>query len=387
MLNISFFLATFSSISWLIYSLRIINFQSISAGNSDALFQNMMTVLFPIAVVWGIFYIIRNHLTEQKVFHCLYNSLNQVKKSTDAVQEIGQALADSERETRNSFLLQEFNLLISDINEILSDIIKRSNSVSSAQLEHLWTRTAGGERWIMAKTFIEIIDFQRDFSQHLYTKALKDSLLKGSILEFVSRYSTLKTLLKANNSIIFYNIIEYGAIGKVFEILTPMAEKLEKEVHSPEKTSATKKFSPIPIETSPSFSSSEENLEFPSFLSQEEDKTPTLSSPIIESEPKTSEEIDAGLRAIREEILSPYPANEEQKIKAPSTPTISSFTQTQMALRSIKNQYPEEPKKAERKTPVISLDELEREINASPENNYDEYAYPFGAWLDGKKHK
>ena len=36
---------------------------------------------------------------------------------------------------------------------------------------------------------------------------------------------------------------------------------------------------------------------------------------------------------------------------------------------------------------IISLDELEKEIDASPDNNYDEYAYPFGAWLDDKNHK
>ena len=41
--------------------------------------------------------------------------------------------------------------------------------------------------------------------------------------------------------------------------------------------------------------------------------------------------------------------------------------------------------KNERKAPVISLDELEQEINSSPDNNYDEYAYPFGAWLNDKK--
>ena len=41
----------------------------------------------------------------------------------------------------------------------------------------------------------------------------------------------------------------------------------------------------------------------------------------------------------------------------------------------------------EKNKKIISLDELEKEIDASPDNNYDEYAYPFGAWLDDKNHK
>ena len=32
-------------------------------------------------------------------------------------------------------------------------------------------------------------------------------------------------------------------------------------------------------------------------------------------------------------------------------------------------------------------DELEKEINATPENNYDEYTYPFGKLFDDKKDK
>ena len=35
----------------------------------------------------------------------------------------------------------------------------------------------------------------------------------------------------------------------------------------------------------------------------------------------------------------------------------------------------------------LVVNELEKEIDASPDNNYDEYAYPFGAWLDDKNHK
>lgn len=388
MLNVSFFITAFSSIFWLIYSLRFLDFQKLSAGNSELLFQGVIIVLLPIALLWGIFSVIKSHITEQKVFYCLYNSLNQIKKDSDNVSEISQTLINNQTDLKNGFLFQEFNFLVSDINEILSDIIKRSNSVSSAQLEHLWSRTSGGERWIMAKTFIEIVDYQTEFSSHLYQKAQKDPLLKGNILEFCARYKTITTLLKNNNSEIFYNIIESGALGKVFDILKSISEKLS----SPNANTA---FVEKPIHQEkprPDFSTPlESSLEFPSFLSNpesssaEDDLPP--SSAKIEPTISHNEEIDEGLSAIRREILSPEPASEEKApIIEPVAPVITGFTQTQIALRDIKNSS-SKPEKEERKIPVISLEELEKEIDASPENNYDEYAYPFGAWLDGKKNK
>lgn len=383
MLNISFFIATFSSIFWLIYSLRFVNFQMLSTLNSEVLFQSVIIILLPIAVIWGVFSVIKSHLTEQKVFHCLYNSLNQIKKSTDSATEIGQNLINTQKDLKGNLLFQQFDFLISDINEILSDIIKRSNSVSSAQLEHLWTRTTGGERWIMAKTVIEIVDYQPDFSIHLSKKAQKDPVLKGNILEFCARYNTIINLLKTNNNQLFSNIIETGALGKVYEIIKSIAGKL----NTPSAATSSVEKTPLKEEISQPtyFNQTEELLEFPSFLSKREDSTPTISSPHINSYPQETNDIDTGLRAIREEILSSK-ENEDTHTK-PSEPVITGFTQTQIALRDIKNTSSEKESKSERKIPIISLEELEKEINSSPENNYDEYAYPFGAWLDGKKNK
>lgn len=372
MLNISFFIATFSSIIWAIYCLKFLSLSALSeATGSDALYHGIFILLFPIAVVWGIFALIKSYFENKRNSYYFYHLLDQIKKNTETLSAVSQNLSIAETNIKSGFILQQFDMLISDINEILSDIIKRSNSVSSAQIEHLCERAAGGERWIMAKTFIEITNYQPYFSDHLQEKAVKDSLLKGSILEFYTRYKTIRHLLSNEESQkIFFNMIEFGALGKVFEILTPIAEAL-----SQNKTTVNNVVRPeIPVVTN-----AETPAEFPSFLSQDnsphfeqKDTEPTLS-------PTSSEEIEAGLKAIREELY----ASSENKEKEP---VISNFTQTQMALRSIKNIKPEEkPAAKQRKTPVISLDELEQEINSSPDNNYDEYAYPFGAWLNDKK--
>ena len=375
MLNISFFIATFSSIVWVIYCFRFLSFAALSqTTGSDILYHNIFTLLFPIAVVWGIFALIKSYFAEKRNSYYFYHLLDQIKRNTETLSSVGQTLSSTEANIKNGFVLQQFDMLLSDINEILSDIIKRSNSVSSAQIEHLWERTAGGERWVMAKTFIEINNYQPYFSEHLQEKALKDTLLKGSILEFYSRYKTICHLLNSEESQkIFSNMVEYGALGKVFEILTPIAEIL-----SQNKPIIHPQTRPEPVITRNQSADIEEPSEFPSFLSKD-DNTPHFEQ---KEEPvlvKTApEEIEAGLKAIREELYAPTETKEKG-------PLISNFTQTQLALRSIKSSKEEKPVKNEKKTPIISLDELEQEINSSPDNNYDEYAYPFGAWLNDKK--
>lgn len=380
MLNISFFITTFSSIFWLIFNLKYINFHTIATNGYDNLFYGVMVTLFPIALIWGIFAIIKSHFTEKRITGYMYNVFEQLKNNTSTTANIGQSLLSAEAEIKNCFFLQEFNLLISDINEILSDIIKRSNSISSAQLEHLWTQTAGGERWIMAKTFIEITNYQPEFSEHLKEKALKDPLLKGSILEFYTRYKTIHDLLQTNNSV-FFNIIECGALGKVFETITPIADYL-----STQKIPASTEKKPASSIQQTIYPVAEETLSFPSFLSQTEEKKPTVDIPTSEAPQQPSLIIENGLRAIREEILTPTADNDKKA--EPIAPIISDFKQTEQALRSITpHQKEKKPATESKKTPVISLEELEKEIASSPENNYDEYAYPFGAWLNGKNNK
>ena len=382
MLNLPFFIAAFTSVFWMFYSIKQFHLSIFAESTPEQIFQTVFILTFPLAIIWGIVALIKSSNTEREFFRYIYLLADQIKKNTESTANLEKALSDSALDLKGGVTLQEFNTLIADTNEILSDIIKRSNSISSAQLEHLWTRTAGGERWLMAKTFIEINSYQADFTAHLEKKANKDILLKGSILEFVARYKTLLTLLETQDTKkIFYNMIQYGALGKVSEILTPLATSLSTQKPSTTEEKTVTKEIPAQQETE-TFSLTEEPMSFPSFLSQ--DTETQAPAPRITTE---ENDIDAGLRAIREEILTPDNTKREPLTPAP---IISGFTQTQSALREIHtptNNNSKTPAETPRKAPVISLDELEEEINASPDNNYDEYAYPFGAWLNEKNNK
>ena len=405
MLNISFFIAAFSSIFWLIYGLSLTR---MSVQNIETLHQTVCIILFPIALVWGIFFIVRSYFASKNSENRIIAILEQLKKQTENTETLGCALLAAEKEIKNGFILREFDTLIADANEILAEIIKRSNSISSAQMEHLWSRTAGGERWLIAKTFIETYNFQSDFATHLFQRAQKDSLLKGSILEFHTRIASLYQLISSYDSQrVFYNIIATGALGKTYELITPIAEKLsvetKKEPSKPAETTAI----PAKEPQKDYFLTEEQDIAFPSFLSkpvsprhreqseaqQIKDERKKTEKDTSESATDTAPNIDASLKIIRNELLAPSsPAKTKQQ------PIIKSFANTQTALRGLKKEpsfsIPETDASTTKpsaqsssKRPVISLDELEKEINASPENSYDEYAYPFGAWSDDKKNK
>lgn len=329
-----------------------------------------MVILLPLVVLWAIFALVYMFFRQKQASARTWRMLEQLKKASDTTNALAYAMFNAETETKNAVILHEFDTLTADINELLSDIIKRSNSISSAQIEHLWSRTAGGERWIIAKSFIETSCFQPDFAAHLLQKAKKDPLLKEGILEFLTRYKNLHALLEmSDRQKNLLNIIEHGALEKVYRILLPLPQEFNNE----HVASVPKIRQPAPLPKK-EFSLTEEPAAFPSFLSAKE--TPAAPAAPVSS----NSAVEIGLTAIRNELLSPKkePAFEEIR---PAPSVTADFSVSRPTVKKIKQSPKSEEKQ---KKPVISLDELEKEINASPDNNYDEYAYPFGAWINDK---
>ena len=128
------------------------------------------------------FAVIKSFYAEKQTAVQNQTLLEQLKKNAENANALSCALIAAEKEIKNGFILHEFDTLIADANEILSDIIKRSNSISSAQMEHLWNRTAGGERWLIAKTFIETYNFQTGFAGHLLQKRRRTASCEAASL-------------------------------------------------------------------------------------------------------------------------------------------------------------------------------------------------------------
>ena len=127
MLNISFFIAAFSSIFWFFYSLRFVNVSSISAaGGAEALFQAVIVILFPSAVIWGMFAVIKSFYAEKQTAVQNQTLLEQLKKNAENANALSCALIAAEKEIKHGFILHEFDTLLYEIHSRIEHVRKEN---------------------------------------------------------------------------------------------------------------------------------------------------------------------------------------------------------------------------------------------------------------------
>ncbi len=224
-------MAVFSSTSWLIYALLFINSKLADARlweqNVEQLLLMLAVVFLPIFIIWMIFGFI-NQFLSSKQFNFKQNEiLKQLQKNQDYTDLVVRVMLDAEHEIKDGFVLNKFDLFVSDMNEALSEIIQRCNIASSSQLEQLWQRVKRGERWVLGKAILDASKSQSTFDAWVREKVNRDKVFRGTLLEFCSRYQNLLQLLeKHDRDRIFLKIIESGVFGKVYSIIAPLSEGL-----------------------------------------------------------------------------------------------------------------------------------------------------------------
>ena len=231
MLTVLFFVAAFSSITWLVYAILYINgllagadLNSLAAADV-ALYIGL--IVLPVWIIWQIFGFVNQYFRSKSTDNRLTQLFNQMKKNQDYTDLVVRVMLDAEHEIKDGFVVNKFDVFVADINEILADIVQRCNVASSMQLEQLWIRVKNGERWTIAKTLVEAAKNHDDFSSYIAEKARKDSVFKGTLLEFCARYQNLNALLeKHDRDRVFITIIETGVMGKVYSLLAPVADAL-----------------------------------------------------------------------------------------------------------------------------------------------------------------
>jgi len=228
LLSLLFFISVFTSLVWLVYSGLFVSgrFQTIDISSVDAhtLALYVGLVLIPVWIVWQVFGFISQYFKTKSTDTKLLQLFSQMKKNQDYTDLVVRVMIDAEHEIKDGFIVGKFDIFVADINEILADIVRRSNAASTMKLEELWLKVKNGERWSIAKTFIENAKATPDFDQYLKEKANKDSVFKGTLLEFCARYQNLMGLLeKHDRDRVFITILETGVMGKVYSILAPVA--------------------------------------------------------------------------------------------------------------------------------------------------------------------
>ncbi len=232
-LAISFFTLIFSSLLWLIVSIRFVadNLNGISfleAGTVNLLMY-VLLVCLPLLIMWMVFGFINQYLNNRTTLFQMQKLFAQMKRNQDYSDLLSRILIETEQQVKDGFVLWKFDLLIADMNELLAEIIHGSKLASGEQIERLWNKVQNGGKWSFGKVIIEINNSQPNFQMRMYEKSVRDSVLAGTIMEFCARYQSVVSLLeKHDKEKTFLNMIETGVMGKVFSIFAPVADELQK---------------------------------------------------------------------------------------------------------------------------------------------------------------
>ncbi len=374
---------------WLIYSGLFVyhRFETVDMTSVDAytLALYAALVMIPVWIVWQVFGFINQYFKTKSTDTKLQQLFTQMKKNQDYTDLVVRVMLDAEHEIKDGFVVGKFDVFVADINEILADIVQRSNIASTIKLEELWLRVKNGERWSIAKTFIENAKANTDFETYLKEKAQKDTVFKGTLLEFCARYQNLTGLLeKHDRDRVFITILETGVMGRVYSILAPIAlgvSATQAPQQEPESEQEDETF-----DISPNI----EKMEAP--IQEKTDSVFTKLNPFskkkktretpdndIPSEPEDSDEafFSALQKSMTEDKQEPalQQTNASQDNDEPRFEISFDTKSEQEDSDEIKElaQHQEETLKNFLKEPAKTEPKLETE---------DNLAYPFGGWTD-----
>ena len=263
MLTFLFFASCFSSLVWLIYSGLFVHgrFATVDISSIDAYTLALYAglVVIPVWIVWQVFGFINQYFKTKETDKKLEQLYTQMKKNQDYTDLVVRVMLDAEHEIKDGFVVGKFDVFVADMNEILADIVQRSNAASSVKISELWSKVKNGERWSIAKTFIENAKAHADFESYLKDKAGRDKVFRGTLLEFCARYQNLSNMLeKHDRDRVFITILETGVMGKVYAMLAPIAMGVTQPV---EKQEIKNEDEEKPYDISPSITQMEAPVE------------------------------------------------------------------------------------------------------------------------------
>ncbi|HCU58610.1 MAG TPA: hypothetical protein DIC64_01375 [Alphaproteobacteria bacterium] len=389
MLTLLFFATFFSSLVWLIYAGLFVHnrFATVDMSSVDAYTLALYAglVVIPVWIVWQVFGFINQYFKTKSTDKKLEQLFTQMKKNQDYTDLVVRVMLDAEHEIKDGFVVGKFDVFVADMNEILADIVQRSNAASTVKIGELWTRVKNGERWSIAKTFIENAKAHTDFEAYLKDKAERDKVFKGTLLEFCARYQNLSNLLeKHDRDRVFITILETGVMGRVYAMLAPIALKVSEPVAEPKKEEEEEKT----FEVSPSI----EQMEAP-----HEEKRDSIFKKLNLFAKKKQEDEEFSEKETAE------PQSDDDAFFSALQKSMTSDEKTEPSLKNPENfaSEPEphfEPVVESSEAEEFSPKELEEHQQeslksflsepATPQKeetkfeNDDNLAYPFGGWTD-----
>ena len=351
--------------------------------------QYIGLIIIPVWAIWQIFGLISQYKTNHGVEKKLLQLFNQMKKNQDYTDLVVRVMLDAEHEIKDGFVVNKFDVFISDMNEILADIVQRCNAASSIQMEQLWAKVKNGERWAIAKRLVETSKNHNDFTIYLTEKSQKDEIFRGTILEFCYRYQNLNALLeKHDRDRVFITILETGVMGKAYSILAPVADVMA--INS-EKEQAIEE-TPEQIDVSPRILEMKEPERSESTTSIWNKLNPfKKDNKIVVSEQENPD--DDFFAALEKSMNSPEQTHQNYQNDVEQEKSIDDYPRFDFASESTNDNL--EPRlnilltedNSEEPIKVESPDTKDNPEESKPINRETDFAYPFGGWVNEENYK
>lgn len=226
-------LTVFVSVVWSAFAIQFVigaleGISLVDAGILNVILYTLF-VCMPLVLIWCIYGFISHTMYNVRFSRQMQKLFAQMKKNQEYSDLLAKIMLASEQENKNAWELSRFDLLLADINELLSEFISRQHLASEEQIEYLWSKVQNGGKWSFGKVIVENYNRQPGFKQKVTVNALADNMLGGIILEFCARYQTIISLLeKYDREKVFLEIMETGVMGKVFAILSQISMEIKR---------------------------------------------------------------------------------------------------------------------------------------------------------------
>jgi hypothetical protein len=238
-INFAFFLSIFSSCSWFIFCYIYINdklhgLKFINLGVIDVLVFTTIIVM-PILIIWIVFGHIGSFLGNRTAAKRLNAILETTKRNQEYSDLIARALIQNDSDIKAGFILSKFDLYVSEMNEIIAEIVKQLGT-SEQKVNDAWARSAKGEKWVFGKILLEISGKSPKFAKDLIHMIKVDDSLTAPIIKYCAYYKIiLAAFEKHDKDRFFLNIIENGVLGNINTLLYPAYDtvKVEEEIKAP----------------------------------------------------------------------------------------------------------------------------------------------------------
>lgn len=368
-LTLALFAAVFSSVIWFAYAVKFISTSLGGMSFFDAGLLNVLLytlfVCLPEFTIWMIFGLISQHLNSKFIGRQMYKLFSQMKKNQEYSDLLARIMLETGENIRNTFMMNHFEIIIADMNELLCEIIQREKLITKEQSSQLWVKVQNGGKWAFGKVIVEAYNQNPHFKKKVLDDAKSDNILAGTIMEFCARYQTLISLLeKYDKEKTFLNVIETGVFGKVFSVVASVSDDLRRsrDLTSVEKTQEDS------VKSKEKAHDEKNNSEFLTKFSSYKRGLPKIRA-------DQKDEFSLAL----ERSFATEPEDEKEKQTEHKEPVF-----TDKADFSSVDESEEIP--ASQK----ALDELKKgwlEIEEKQDSSEDSLAYPFGGWTDAEKYQ